>query len=430
MNQKQYISIFFILFCSTLLLGQTDNNRRSIRFTFSERVRFTTIDNAVFLDNDVDVWTFTRFRTYASAEYTPNKNCNLFIELGNESRIWFSPSTRQTRFDEIFINRLYLQWDSIGGLPAGIKLGRQNIMFDDGFVCFDGQPLVGSRGVYFNALKGDYRFSGKINLSTFISYNPRTDDILPLINELDPSQLLEEQSNLGFGIYLRKQAGLADISVYYFRKEKYVNEDYPNESGINHFGVRSEIQYRDFLNFIGEGGVQTGFVGEQKIIAYGGHTSIKYIFPEVPLLKNASLGGFYLSGDNPQTEVMEGWDPLWSRWPLWSESYIYTLIPEYDGRVGYWSNIASLNANISCALSDAVNFNFAYHHLYAPEDNTSDFCNGNGIHRGDLFIVKTGYVIDNHWSGHFLLEHFSPGNFYFNNADSYNWVRFELMFKI
>jgi len=431
MNQKQYIGIFFILFCSAQLFGQSIVINRNIRFSFSERVRFTTIDNAIFLDNDVDIWTFARFRTYAGAEYIPYKNLNLFLELVNESRIWFSPSTRQTRFDEIFINRLYLQWDSIGGLPAEIKLGRQNIMFDDGFVCFDGQPLVGSRGAYFNALKGEYSLFNRTKISAFISFNPRTDIIFPLINELNPSQLLEEQSNLGLGLYLQKQTGFSDLSVYYFRKNNYVNDSFPIESGINHFGVSSEIPFGNFVKFIGEGGLQSGYFGAQNIFAFGGHANIEYILPSAfPILKDASFGGFYLSGDDPQTPLIEGWNHLWSRWPIWSESYIYTLIPEHDGRVGYWSNIASLNANISCALSDAVDFKFSYHHLFALEDNTSEFCSGNGFNRGDLLIFKTGYSIDVNWSGHFLLEHFFPGDYYFNHADSYNWVRFELMYKI
>ena len=127
---------------------------------------------------------------------------------------------------------------------------------------------------------------------------------------------------------------------------------------------------------------------------------------------------------------MEAWNPLWSRWPKWSESYIYTLIIENKGRVAYWSNIASLNMNIKGQFSDKISYTAAYHHLYALQDNPSDFTNGNGKTRGDLFIFKINYKLDKNWSGHLLWEHFIPGNFYFSSADSYQWLRFELLYKI
>jgi hypothetical protein len=42
---------------------------------------------------------------------------------------------------------------------------------------------------------------------------------------------------------------------------------------------------------------------------------------------------------------MEGWDPIFSRWPKWSESFIYTFTRE--SRPSYWSNMSSLYASLA-----------------------------------------------------------------------------------
>ncbi len=40
-----------------------------------------------------------------------------------------------------------------------------------------------------------------------------------------------------------------------------------------------------------------------------------------------------MSGDDPSTDDNEGWDPLFSRWPKWSELYIYSLATEGGRRL-------------------------------------------------------------------------------------------------
>lgn len=119
---------------------------------------------------------------------------------------------------------------------------------------------------------------------------------------------------------------------------------------------------------------------------------------KIPLAKTLTLGGFYLSGDNPTTTKNEGWDPLWSRWPKWSESYIYTQILENKGKVGYWSNIASLNVMLSGKIAEKLSFIGSYYYLLALEYNESAFTNGTGKTRGKLFTLKINYALDKNWS--------------------------------
>jgi hypothetical protein len=140
-------------------------------------------------------------------------------------------------------------------------------------------------------------------------------------------------------------------------------------------------------------------------------------------------GVIYLSGDDSETQKYEGWDPMFARWPKWSESFIYTQILE-DG-VAWWTNLTSLNLSASFSLSPLFDMTLDYHRLGAaePPPSTSTFPGGSGTARGDLFIGKLSWHFGANWSGHLLWEGFSPGDYYFDGADSYAWVRAEVMFR-
>lgn len=412
------------------LKAQQSEEKEKLKISFSERVRLTTLGNAITLDKNADVWTFSRWRTYLGFDYAPWENVDFFLQFGNESRVWFSPKNKNTKFDEVFVNQLYVSWKNIGDTPLDLKVGRQNIMLDEGFVCLDGQPLTGSRSAYFNAIRGDFHIDENQTLTAFLSYNPQTDNLLPIINELEPSQLLEEQSNRGFGLYYQsKWEVLSKLSLYYFHKGTIANEKHPLALKRNVFGGRVVVPFASKWQCVTEAAYQFGKTGEENHRAYGGYLRFERELKEIPIAQQLSFGGIYLSGDDPKTPETEGWDPLWSRFPKWSESYIYTQIIENKGKVGYWSNMASLHLGLKGKLSEKMSFDAAYHHLWALEDNTTDFCSGEGKHRGDLLIGKLNYKIDKRWSGHFLWENFKPGNFYFSNANGYNWVRFELMYS-
>ncbi|MCP4148727.1 MAG: hypothetical protein GY757_13350 [bacterium] len=148
----------------------------------------------------------------------------------------------------------------------------------------------------------------------------------------------------------------------------------------------------------------------------------------MPFLKTLTLGGIYLAGDDPTTDKMEGWDPLFSRWPKWSESYIYTLVRENG--VAYWSNFSSVYVSLAMELSQRTNLKLTCHSMGAPEYGVGAFPGGEGKTRGTLIIGRMDYKINKYFTGHLVWEHFKPGNFYFEGASNSNWIRFEIMFAI
>ena len=213
--KKFILTLGILLGLYGMTTAQTEEpEQKPFRITFSERARMTSVGEAATLDHNAPVTTFTRWRTYLGAYYNPSKHFEFRAELGNEARIYLTPPTAKTAFNEIFFNQLYVDWKDIADLPIDLRVGRQCIMFDEGFIMVDGNPLVGSRSDYFNAAKATFRFNENNNLSAVFVYNPHRDKLLPVFNEGDHYQPLEEQTNNGAALYYKGHLNPVDLSAY------------------------------------------------------------------------------------------------------------------------------------------------------------------------------------------------------------------------
>lgn len=419
-----------ILLCA----GQADAGKVTDKLDlhFSERVRLVTWDNTISLDNSAnEARTFTRHRTYLGATWKPSEVIQLRFQLGNEFRYYFVPTTVDFTWNEIFVDQFYIKLIKPGNLPLTATLGRQNIILGEGFVVMDGGPLDGSRSIYFNAVRLDWDLGKKWTLTTFGMYQDETDDFLPVFNEQNQAML--EQPELGLGAYFTTPLGNAKLDLYYIFKRADSSEVIPITSNIHTLGGKIDTELGSGFRGVLEGAFQFGDRGEYSRTAFGGHgyCDLKVAredqFVAVP--QKVRLGGIYLGGDDPATSDYEGWDPVFARWPKWSESYIYTQLRE-DG-VAWWTDLASLYLGSSWQFSEEVQFQADFHHLMAPYNNfdSFDYRETAGNTRGDLLIGKLSYSFDQNWSGHVLWESFIPGDFYPPGADNYTWLRTELMFK-
>jgi hypothetical protein len=409
---------------------QINNDTPSqFKLSFSERFRIETWDNAVTLSKAANGGTtYDRNRTSLMGQWLPNENLEAALMLTNEYRYYFSPTNKTFTLNEIFFDQLYIKYKDFFG---SVTLGRQNIALGEGFIVMDGGPLDGSRSGYFNAARIDLAIDKSKLITGFVSYVPQTDNILPLINSQD--QQLIEQPEAGIGIYFAGQFDKLNLQPYYIYKQIYTTDLVPIKSDIHTIGTRASLPIADQFTFTVEGAYQFGSYGEFNRSAFGGYSYLDYATKlNKPFLPDViTIGGIYLSGDDHATSKMEGWDPVFSRWPKWSESYIYTLIKEYNGKVAYWSNFASLYGKVKFTLMKDLNFNVDYHHMFAPEKALAgSFPGGTGNTRGDLIIAKLLFDINSNISGHLLWEKFIPGNYYFEGANGYSWTRIEFLFKI
>ena len=157
--------------------------------------------------------------------------------------------------------------------------------------------------------------------------------------------------------------------------------------------------------------------------AWGGYAKVKKAFD--PAWKpSVSLGYIGLSGDKPGTSKDEAWDPLFSRWPKWSELFVVTQINEKG--VSYWTNTAMWELEFRCSPASFLDLRGTYYKMsayqapYAPGAIL-----GTGKGRGDLWEVRADYKIGPSVKGHLVYEHLAPGDFY-AKQDAAFFLRFEI----
>jgi hypothetical protein len=433
---KKVLMIVVIVYMMCLLspgILSAGESSQTFKLSFSERFRLVGWDNSIGLSDDSsDTRAFTRHRTSIMGQWFPHKDIELALKLTNEFRYYLSPKDREFNFHEVIFDQLYVKWKNPGKLPLTLTLGRQNIILGEGFVVMDGNPLDGSRSIYFNAARLDYQLNQNHRLTAFYINQPETDTLLPVINDRD--QWLIEQPEQGLGLYYSGKLKKTGIEAYIIRKDIEETGNRPVSSGINTLGARVGHPLGAKLSFTVEGAYQWGTyqvyshpASDQR--GMGGYFHLDYrVADNIPLFRQLTFGGIYLSGDDPGTEEREGWDPLFSRWPKWSESYIYTQINERG--VAYWTNLNSLYVSFLMDVTKPMKLRLTWHHLTANKIDIDSFPGGTGKTRGDLIIGRLDFRVNKYTTGHFVWEYFDPGDFYFAGADAAHWLRFELMFKI
>ena len=134
-----------------------------------------------------------------------------------------------------------------------------------------------------------------------------------------------------------------------------------------------------------------------------------------------------MSGDDPATKGRdEGFDPLFSRWPKWSEMYIYSQFREKG--VGYWTNLAMAQAEAAFSPWRPTIWRFTYYHMDAFHPfsaNPTIF--GTGTRRGEQLQTRLDVTINPSWKAHALYEYHLPAKFY-RAGDSGYFLRFEVIY--
>lgn len=421
--------LLILLFITLSTLHSAEEKKESkFKFGFSHRIRFVSWDNTVNLKENSKSFSFTRHRTSFNFNYSFSKKTSVFFKLTNEFRNYLSPKDRKFDFNEVFIDNLYVDIQDVMNLPLNLRIGRQNLIFGEGFLVMEGQPLTGSRSIYFDALRAEWNFNKNKKLTFFAGYVPEYDSYSPIMNK--KNQPLNEQAQLATGLYYTAKKDSFEYDVYFIRKDTKDNNEYPVEKKINTVGFRinTPVSFIKNLHYTLEFAYQDGKLGDEKHQSKGGYTYITYKFPSIKFLDNIKAGFVYLEGDNSATSKNEGWDPLFSRWPKWSESYIYTLIEENG--VGYWSNLKNYYLTVNFNITEKYSLEGTFMYLESDKPNINHpFPGGAGKKRGNLYKLMLKMKMNKNLNSHILWEYFDPGNFYRAESKPYNWLRFEFLWK-
>jgi hypothetical protein len=440
---KRIPFIFSIFLLANTWMSIHAQSNEKVRFTFTERFRLVGWDNAIDLDKNGGMnQLFTRHRSSAGLKWNPNHSFAFEAKLTHEFRKYFTPANATFHWNELFVDQLYVSYQSEKYFRGKLTLGRQNIFLGEGFVIWDGHPIDGSRSAYFNAIRYDLKLNEKHAITSFFAYQPKEDNLLPVINGKDidavfqgeHSYQLIEQSEKAAAVYYQGKASAIEHHLYYIWKA--IADDGTRlipKSDIHTFGARLRHRIKPQLSYTIEAAYQGGSLGNEKRSAYGGHGYLTYSPAKTKFFIPTELspGAFLFSGDRLSTTSHEAWEPLFGRWPKWSESYIYTSLRENQGRIAYWSNMVSPNIQSKFALGKGMTLNINYFRLFAMKETLqTDFLSGQGKFRGSLLTAQLNFRINKQLTGHLLWEHFQPGNFYFETADPYHWARVELIFSL
>lgn len=436
-----------VLALVVMALPQQSFAQLSYKAGFTERVRHEYWLNNRDMSNQGAVGTvagqgdrsFFRFKTSVWGQVDYEEQFSLFAKLTNEIKSYTYYGGRSSKgargdTDEIFVDNLYLDIKKPGELPVNFRIGRQDLLnqYGENFLIADGTPGDGSRSFYFNAVKASWTVNDTNTLDTIYLNNPRTEQWLPIVNETDPASALEMSDESGVIVDLKNKAieNLLLEPYYIYKHEGGGGGGLQAQTGKIHT-VGGFAKYSlDPLTFHVQLADQFGDYGSVDREGLGGYAFVDYSFSDIPLSPVWTVGYVYLSGDDPNTPDNEGWDPLFCRYPIWSE-----IVPQqYTGESGnsYWSNLSMYRTQLALKLSDKMKLAMIYNYLRANEfvnANAAYAIVGNNKDRGHLLQSKLDYAFNKNVAAFLQGEYFIPGDFYNDDADPAIFVRSQVEVK-
>lgn len=445
------LCLFVCLIFASQLIAQP-----SFKWGFQERLRHTYMNNNLDFNADKDdEQGFFRFRTNLWGDVGFNQHFSARVMLTNEFRYYTitrqsdKDAGRENTLDEIVFDNLYLKYTSGGENPLTVILGRQNLIYGEGFILLEGGPWDGSRCIFHDALKVSFK-RGDVTIDLLGISNPQVDYRLPklkfskeggkylgLPKNTMGHQYLNDGLEEALGLYItKKPAKGTQLEGYYFYKTERPNyalppfanatEDQLSMLYVHTVGGRVVHPFTEKLKLMTEWAYQTGEQAKNKIAAYGGYANLAYtLLPEKKGILTAGVN--VLSGDDPETADVEGWNPIFSRWPKWSELYIYSHTAENIGggrKVGYWTNTLAPNVKFDMSLHSKVNMTLWFHQLQAFHPaGLSD-----GKTRGSEVQLWLRVAFNKLLTGHFLYDYLIAGDFYPEPRANASFIRFELMY--
>lgn len=444
MNIKAILrTLFFVLVLScSFTLAQTSTSGAvsdapspsaktpSVTWGIEERFRWESWNNVDANELVGDRRNQARFRTRMWTDIPLSTHGDFYIGLNNEFKKQVT-SDQDLDPDEGVIEAAYLTLKTLGRKGLSLKAGRQSLMRGDGLILMDGTPLDGSRTFYLNAVDLSYDFH-KSTLEIIGILDPKQDRFIPQINS--KHKYLAEWDEQAIGTYFtNKSHKNTDVQAYYFYKKEVhdyravANPQFQPDRSFHTVGARVAQKFARNVEWTTEAAVQRGVQHpDRDVRGWALSTTLKKTI-DVNRKPYVLVGYHAMSGDDSKTNAIEGWDPVFSRWPKWSDLLIY----EYgkENGVSYWTNIKMFQLEAGAQVLPKMKVRATYFRLGAfhPFAGTPNIFS-TGTHRGDLLQARTDYSLTSYLSGHFQFETLLPGDFY-TRRDRGMFARAELTYS-
>lgn len=413
------------------LIDQIKQPARWFKWGADYRLRWEYIDNGFTLNkhtND-DEWNWQRSRPRVWTTLSPAPGLDLNTRFMWESRHFCRPHSREDWDwqDGVFdIMNVRLK---VPNTPVTFTVGRQEIILGDGWLVLEGTPLDGSRSIFFDAarmtldLKEIKTTADVIAIQNFSD----TDKWLPPVDDQD-IHVIEQDESGGILYVSNKSIDKTTLDGYFIGKHDHAVLANGDNGDIYTFGGRVVRDWTDHISTRVEEAGQFGHKNGQSVCALGLNSRATYFFRD-PLKNQLRLSYEYLSGDDPATRGRnEAFDPLWGRWPQWSELYIYPMASET--RIAEMTNHHRLAFGWQADPTDKLSISTDYHLLWADE-NTYRGRAGFSEHdrfRGQLLAAILRYKFTAHLTGHVMGETYWPGDYFeAPKGDMVAYFRMELM---
>ncbi len=389
--------VTLLLLAAMLLAGapsQAEEN--SVEFTplFDLRVRQESLDGVLYFAPEPHR-NWVRFRTRLGIKAEIGAH-DFTFRLGNEHRRIFIPESSEFDWDEIIIDQAFWSWKP--DEETQLTIGRQNIIWDDGFLVLEGRYLDGSRSINMDGVRLRLPV-GEEEFDIFAVHNLKYDSLV-LVGDQHRALRDADETGVGAKITYRGHRLAAiwkndnDPDNLLPELNTYTLSARFNWDGGHQWKHMLEVagQYQSGLpadSYDDESGYALAVQGKSKGHLYG------------PL--DADAGFFFYSGER---DGLKPFRSPWGRWPQWSDLYIYTLIGEGgDGRVhvATWENIAAPRINLHYQINESLKARWGLAYLLAP---TPDWDS-----RGLLMQTELKFDLLEGVNGHLLWEMLDPGNF-------------------
>ena len=402
------------------------------------RLRHEFHENAITLNNDApnDLWSYNRYRARVWGSVLPSDDLSLNARLVWEGRYWWEPQARQG-FDDSYIlpDQANVQFRNIGDTKGTITIGRQDIILNDGWLVLEGTPLDGSRTIFFDAARLQLPLCDQRQSidAAILAQRSSLDDWTPILMSDDEAHMTEQNE---WGLYVDyrfKPAKTTQYDAYYI----YKNNDRVLANGddgeIHTVGGRADHAFNDNIRGRIEGAYQFGSnensyspATNDDLSAFGITSRLSYLFNDQSQNK-LHMNFEFLSGDDPSTSKNEMFDPLWGRWPQFSELYVYTMASET--RIAQVTNLYRIGPSWEATPTKKLSLSASYYALFADERTYTSAAYGDGYFRGHLFQAFLRYKFNSYVAGHLWAEYLIPGSYYSDQRDdNAMFLRAELTF--
>ncbi|MCK4993733.1 MAG: alginate export family protein [Candidatus Omnitrophica bacterium] len=407
------------------------------------RLRQEIYQNVYDLDSNAagDTRDFFRLRANLWAKFAITDYDAVFLGLVSEPRAYLYPASLAAQDavprNYVMIDKLNFQLDEFMESPVSLKIGRQNLAGEYGehFLISDGTPCDGSRTNYFDALKASVALTENETLDVLYIRNDKYDKKFLSDGAYKKQVNVNLYDEVGSVFYLK--SNLSDelkAEAYWMNKV----EKRSSTLKLNTLGAYAKYNAAERGTFRGQFAIQDGEQGNgsSKVdwSGWGGYLFWDKGF-DGDLKPEVTIGGLFLSGDDPQTNnKIEGWNPLWSRFPYLNELYSYLLQTETAGvqggsATGYWTNTALFTARLTITPMEKMSIAMAVDLIRAMEDSTA-------INSGDRTDKDKGlsphitlkYKFSPTVSFRTQLYAFEPGDFY-DEQDTAFFIRHEWNIK-